>query len=163
MRTKYKSQFKLLWKLHEEQKPRLSDDDYKQIYVGSPFLESSKYKNHYKAVDSRRADDSSLFDEVDKYMFVCIILAVSFRKNIEYSYVAGVVMDEVYEYYMSKSTSELFSLVDGDSDTLEMYENREYWDRWDWICEYVGQDEHKELFNGSCVCDCCEEKGIWIP
>ena len=162
MRTKYKSKFKHLWKLHEEQKPRLSDDDYKQIYVGSPFLESYKYKNHSKAIDLRSADWSSGFDKVDKYRFVCIILGVSMTKDIAHD-LTWYFLDDVYEYYMTKSTSELFSLVDSESDTLDMYENIDRCHEWEWICEYVGQDEHKELFNGSCVCDCCEEKGIWIP
>ena len=96
MRTKYKSKFKHLWKLHEEQKPRLSDDDYKQIYVGSPFLESSKYKNHSKAIDLRSADGSSGFDKVDKYKFVCIILGVSITKDIAHD-LTWYFLADVYE------------------------------------------------------------------
>ena len=159
--TKDKSQFTHLWKLHEEQKPRLSDDEYKQIYKGSPFLESSKYKKHSKAIDSRSADGSSGFDAIDKYMFVCIILGVSIREATEYDCVTYEFMQEVYEYYMSKSTSQLFSLLDSESDTLDMYENIDRCHEWDWICEDVGSDDHKKLFNGACVCDYCEEKGRW--
>ena len=113
--NKNKSKFKHLWKLHEEQKPRLSEEDGRQIYVGSPFLKSAKWKNHSKLKKSRRADESSWFDKVDKYKFVCIILSTNLRADADYEF-----MEEVYDYYMSKSTSELFSIVDSDSDTYDM-------------------------------------------
>ena len=132
--NKNKSKFKHLWKLHEEQKPRLSDDEYKQIYRGSPFLKSAKYKNYSKAIDLRSADGSSGFDKVDKYKFVCIILSTNLRADADY-----------YDYYMSKSTSELFSIVDSDSDTYDLYENIDRCHEWDWICDEIGTEDLKEL------------------
>jgi len=138
--NKNKSKFKHLWKLHEEQKPRLSDDEYKQKYRDSPFLKSAKYKNYSKAIDLRSVDGSSGFDKVDKYMFVCIILSTNLRADADYDF-----MEEVYDYYMSKSTSELFSIVDSDSDTYDMYENIDRCHEWDWICEHVGCEDLEEL------------------
>ena len=138
--NKNKSKFKHLWKLHKEQKPRLSDDEYKQIYVGSPFLKSAKYKNYSKLKESRRADESSLFDKVDKYKFVCIILSTNLRADADYDF-----MQEVYDYYMSKSTSELFSIVDSDSDTYDLYENIDRCHEWDWICDEIGTEDLEEL------------------
>ena len=138
--NKNKSKFKHLWKLHEEQKPRLSEDEYKQIYRGSPFLESSKYKNYSKAIDLRSADGSSGFDKVDKYKFVCIILSTNLGADADYEF-----MEEVYDYYMSKSTSELFSIVDSDSDTYDLYENIDRCHEWDWICDEVGTEYLEEL------------------
>ena len=155
--NKNKSKFKHLWKLHKEQQPTLSDDEYKQIYRGSPFLESSKYKNYSETVDSRSADESSGFDKVDKYMFVCIILGSGIN-NIEYQKVSHredvefVIendgydsMEYDYKHYMSKSTSELFSIVDSDSDTYDLYENIDRCHEWDWICEHVGCEDLEEL------------------
>ena len=138
--NKNKSKFKHLWKLHEEQKPRLSEDDGRQIYVGSPFLKSAKWKNHSKLKKSRRADESSWFDKVDKYKFVCIILSTNLRADADYEF-----MEEVYDYYMSKSTSELFGIVDSDSDTYDLYENIDRCHEWDWICDEIGTEDLKEL------------------
>ena len=138
--NKNKSKFKHLWKLHEEQKPRLSEEDYKQVYVGSPFLKSAKYKNYSKLKNSRRADESSLFDKVDKYKFVCIILSTNLRADADFEF-----MEEVYDYYMSKSTSELFGIVDSDSDTYDLYENIDRCHEWDWICDEIGTEDLQEL------------------
>ena len=138
--NKNKSKLKHLWKLHQEQKPRLSEEDYKQIYVGSPFLKSAKYKNHSKAIDLRSADGSSGFDKVDKYKFVCIILSTNLRADADYDF-----MQEVYDYYMSKSTSELFGIVDSDPDTYDLYENIDRCHEWDWICDEIGTEDLEEL------------------
>ena len=138
--NKNKSKFKHLWKLHEEQKPRLSEDDGRQIYVGSPFLKSAKWKNHSKLKKSRRADESSWFDKVDKYKFVCIILSTNLRADADYDF-----MQEVYDYYMSKSTSELFGIVDSDPDTYDLYENIDRCHEWDWICDEIGTEDLEEL------------------
>ena len=138
--NKNKSKFKHLWKLHEEQKPRLSEDDGRQIYVGSPFLKSAKWKNHSKLKKSRRADESSWFDKVDKYKFGCIILSTNLRADADFEF-----MEEVYDYYMSKSTSELFSIVDSDSDTYDLYVNIDRCHEWDWICDEIGTEDLEEL------------------
>jgi len=145
--NKNKSKFKHLWKLHKEQQPTLSDDEYKQIYRGSSFLESSKYKNYSKAVDLRSADGSSGFDKVSKYMFVCIILGSGIREDVEFvieqdGYDS---MEYDYKHYMSKSTSELFSIIDSDADTYDMYENIDRCHEWDWVCEHIGCEDLEEL------------------